>query len=613
MPAADDFEDAVRAHDAAVAAGGQEIWVGSEPTFTDRFADTPEWLVAALGGDKEARAQALLRALYARWPGALVLRPEGRRYPHETAPRWSLGLLRRRDGVPLWDGPSDPLLAGDREPRVHETLPDFGADVAAFQDHLATLRQRALRGGAGTLVFDGCTPPVDPTLALSTITPDPAVIEVNAAPSTCAFDFLLRSRRIYAAAAGEGLCPYRLRFNGEVADSGGGGQITLGGPTPATSPFIREPRLLPRLVRFFNRHPSLSYLYCHDFVGPGGQSVRADERGPAAFDELRLALALVDADRHLTPERAAQALAHFLADAGGNSHRAEINIEKLCNPRAGPRGMQGLVEFRALRMQHTPERATAIACLLRSVAAMLAGAPYDEPLVDWGRELHDRLALPLYLEHDLQAVLDCLCAAGFGLDAAIVDLLRADEFRHHADVVLPGATLEIRRALEFWPLVGDVTSAEQAGTARRIDGSTTRLELRLRARDASAAPWRITAAGRALPWRDEHDAHDPVRVAGLRYRAFEPTQGLHPALLGQAPVVLQLQHPARPEALALTLHEWHPDGIAYPGVPEDLADAARRRAERVVLQALDAAAVDAASDAPHPGPMRHGLDLRWPA
>ena len=612
MPAAEDFDDAVRAHDAAVAASGLDIWVGSEPTFTDRFADTPEWLVAALGGDKEARAQALLRALYARWPGALVLRPEGRRYPHEPAPRWSLGLLRRRDGLPLWDGPSDPLLAGQREPCVNEKLPDFGGDVAAFRRHLAALRQRILRDGAGTLVFDGCTPPVDPTLALSTITPDPAVIEVNAAPSSSALDFLLRSRRIYAAAAGEGLAPYRLRFNGEVADSGGGGQITLGGPTPASSPFVRQPRLLPRLVRFFNRHPSLSYLYCHDFVGPGGQSVRADERGPGSFDELRLALALVDADRDPTPERAAQALAHFLADAAGNSHRAEINIEKLCNPRAGPRGMQGLVEFRALRMQHTPERATAIACLLRAVVAMLASTTGEDSLIDWGRDLHDRLALPLYLELDLQAVFDQLHQAGFGLDAPITGVLRADEFRHHAAVALPGATLEVRRALEFWPLIGDVASAEQAGTSRRIDGSTTRLELRLRERDASGAPWHITADGRTLPWHDERDAHGPVRVAGLRYRAFEPTHGLHPALPAQAPVVLHLQHPSRPEILALTLHEWHPEGIAYPGVPADLADAARRRAERVTVQTLPAGAAAVPDEARHAGPATHTLDLRWP-
>ena len=107
------FEAAVQRHDAQVAALGLPIWVGSEPTFTDRQAQTPAWLHAALGDDKESRARALLVTLSGRMPGALVLRSTGRLYPGEKVPRWNLGLLRRRDGAPLWDGPPDPLLAPD--------------------------------------------------------------------------------------------------------------------------------------------------------------------------------------------------------------------------------------------------------------------------------------------------------------------------------------------------------------------------------------------------------------------------------------------------------------------------------------------------------------------
>ena len=47
------FDAAVRNHDAQVAAQGLTIWAGSEPTFTDRRTQTPEWLNTALGGDKE--------------------------------------------------------------------------------------------------------------------------------------------------------------------------------------------------------------------------------------------------------------------------------------------------------------------------------------------------------------------------------------------------------------------------------------------------------------------------------------------------------------------------------------------------------------------------------
>jgi uncharacterized protein (DUF2126 family) len=736
MSTADPFDAAVRRHDERLAAAGLSIWVGSEPTFTDRMAQTPEWLSAALGGDKEARGQALLRRLARQWPGGVVLRSVGRRYPGEGAPRWNVGLYRRRDGAPLPALPPDPLLAvphplpaatpdalpgtprdpvsarpsdvvpalpldpllavsphpapavpRDRLPTVPrgsepavppdavlavpprpaseappepvpaalpEPMPaDAGAgDAAAWVGALAAAFAAegwqvdltaaeagghrlavtfaageapcvfALRAGVPAqpprlelppldgvprwlavlrcvadaaarcrltaLVVAGEPPPVDDTVELTTITPDPAVIEVNSAPSASAAEFLARSRQIYAAAAGLGLAPYRLYYNGAVADSGGGGQITLGGPSPEASPFIRAPRLLPRLVRFFNRHPSLSYLYAHDFVGSSGQSVRADERGSGAFDELALALELLDRHPDSGPALLWQSLAPFLSDAAGNNHRAEINIEKLHNPFLPGRGRQGLVEFRALRMQHTPERAAALACLLRAVVAMLAKTDGPLPLIDWGRELHERFALPFYLERDLAEVLAALSGAGFGLGEEIESVLRRDEFRHWADLRLPGAVLQLRRALEFWPLLGDAASPEQGGPCRLVDASTARVELRLRPVADPAFPgdwhdWQVACAGTALPLRRERDADGELRVYGIRYRSFAPAWGLHPALPAQAPVTLRLRHPALAEERVVTLHEWRPDGEAYPGLPADLDDAARRRAQRVTV------------------------------
>ena len=45
----DSFDAAIRAHDAAVAACGLDIWIGAEPTFTNRLSESPEWLTDALG------------------------------------------------------------------------------------------------------------------------------------------------------------------------------------------------------------------------------------------------------------------------------------------------------------------------------------------------------------------------------------------------------------------------------------------------------------------------------------------------------------------------------------------------------------------------------------
>lgn len=635
------FLDAVHRHDAAIAERGLEIWVGSEPTFTDRHQLSAEWQSTALGGDKEARAQSLSCELWRRMDACVLLRSVGRRYPGEDEPRWNLGLFRRRDGIAIWDGPLDPLLAPNVIPgtpaldawatnlaatfsargwmtevafmpdaAVHRVKlmmqPDSPAsldfdlhgsssgacidlplisDVSACLAILGCIAQSANACGLATLVIGGESPPVDDSVELTTITPDPAVIEINTAPSTNAAEFLHRSMEIYAAASLEGLSPYRLYFNGAVADSGGGGQITLGGRSPHTSPFVSEPRLLSRLVRFLNRHPALSYLYSHDFVGSSGQSARADERGTSAFDELVLALDLLDREPDPTPELQWKTLAPFLCDASGNNHRAEINIEKLWNPFLPGRGQMGLVEFRALRMQHTPERATALACLLRAVAAMLASAPYELPLIDWGRALHQRFALPYFLEQDLQAVLDALTKAGLGLGPAIEDVLRREEFRRWADVRLPGCTLELRRALEFWPLLGDAASPEQGGSSRLVDSSTKRVELRLRPGDDEQAgdwgEWEASVRGVVLPCRSEHDEKGELRVYALRYRSFAPFAGLHPSLGAQVPVTVALRHPTRGLARTMTLHEWKPGDEPYPGLPEDLADAAARRSERV--------------------------------
>lgn len=666
------FDAEVDEHDARLAALGRVVWVGSEPTFTDRHAQSPEWLSVALGGNKEVVAGRLIAGLCRRRPGGVVLRSEGRLYPGEAQPRWNIGHYRRRNGLSLWHGPPDPIedppapgtgvlpaldhwaetladrLAGvgfqpghssadadepgrwtvvvgqddgsplafaleftqlDGQPTACIALPPL-ASVASFLAVLQALGQAARDCALPSLLLAGCTPPVDASVELITATPDPAVIEFNTAPSIDAADFLRRSREIYAAVAAQGLAPYRLHFNGAVADSGGGGQITLGGPSPLASPFLQVPELLPRLVRFFNRHPSLSYNYSHDFVGSSGQSARADERGADACNELALGLHLLAQQANPQPELLWRSLDPFLCDAVGNSHRAEINIEKLWNPNLGPRGLQGLVEFRALRMQQTPERATALACLLRAIVALLATHRDDLALIDWGAELHERFALPYYLEQDLLAVLAALQAAGLGLGPALRGVLLREEFRRSGQVSLPGCTLELRRALEFWPLVGDATSPHQGGTSRLVDSSTARVELRLR-HDPACPGWQVLAAGQRLPMRSERDAQGEVAVYSLRYRCFAPHLGLHPTLGSQAPLRLRLRHPDQNHDHGVTLHEWRPDGAAYDGLPEDLDEARRRRAERITVEPVTRGADSDALDEPPLRPGAYALDLRW--
>jgi uncharacterized protein (DUF2126 family) len=694
-----EFERALAAHDAALATRGLDIWIGNEPTFTDRQSFDPAWLNGALGADKRTRAAALLRDLAADMPGSAILRSIGRQYPGESQPRWNFGLYARRDGTPVWTGPPDPLLTavtgtpdiaawhaalagafGQRGLvcRAFQTardwrllvgmdnmtvlpdpasdarclraslhcgaLPDNGLndelaasgvwlltlsielvdgcngacvelpavpDVTRFAALLDAIAEAARESALPTLTLRGFPPPVDAHVSWTTLTPDPAVIELNMAPYPTASEFLRHNRRAFSAAAAQGLAPYRLYYNGTVADSGGGGQITLGGPTPARSPFFHTPELLPRLIRYVLCHPALSYLFAHDYVGSGGQSVRADERGSDAFTELKLALALLARTPSPDAPTLWRSLAPLLTDLAGNSHRADLNIEKLWNPWQPGRGQLGLVEFRAFRMQHTPERAAALAALLRALLALLTERDVVAELLNWGALLHERFALPFYLESDLAAVLADLDAEGWGLAPALVDELAADHWRHCHTIEFEGARLTLRRALEFWPLLGD--TAHEQGGSRPVDASTSRLELVLRSASREAlAGWQLRAEDIALPLRTERDAHGDARIFGLRYRAFAPAEGLHPTLPAQTPLHLTLLHPALPEALAIEWHEWRPDGLPYDGLPRDLDDARARRAERCVQQRRTRNSLRPARGAASGALSAYALDLRFP-
>ncbi len=493
-----------------------DVWIGAEPTFTDRRSQDPWWLTVAEGGDKLGRARALLADLAPRLgAGPRLVDLEGRHFEGEPAPRFCLGVRFRRAAAPA-----------DGEVQL-------------------------------------------------TVTPDPGVVEVNTAPAPDLATFLADAEAIYAAAAAVGLSPVRWRFNGRAADSGGGGQLTLGGPTPEASPFFRHPTLLPRLIRFLCNHPSLSYAFAGECVGSASQGPRPDEGVRERFEELQVAVDRLEArGARPDPQELWETLAPLLVDASGNSHRAELNVEKLWNPHLPGRGRLGLVELRSLRMPATAGRLAALAALFRALVARLVAVPYAEPLSDWGASLHDQLALPTFLEEDLRGVLDDLAAHGVGLGPSTTALL-LERPEPLAEIRLERTTLTVVPALEFWPLLGDVASQERAG-ARLVDASAERVEVRI-AHDGGADPGRLGADGWEVPLTSADSGRR--HVAGLRYRAFLPRPGLHPGLPAQDPLLLSWEREGR--RVGVELHGWIPGGGTYPGLPDDDAEARRRCRERV--------------------------------
>ena len=81
------------------------LTMGGEPTFVG--IDEPEslqWNIEALGQAKRNRGMALIRGLRERMTaGALLHYGQGKWYPGEPLPRWSLGCYWRRDGVAVWE------------------------------------------------------------------------------------------------------------------------------------------------------------------------------------------------------------------------------------------------------------------------------------------------------------------------------------------------------------------------------------------------------------------------------------------------------------------------------------------------------------------------------
>lgn len=707
------FDAAISAHDEAVASSGIDVWIGAEPTFTNRYAESPEWLSEALGETKQGFALRITRKLHKHYPGSIVLRSLGRQYADEEQPRWSLGLYRRRDGHLLADNlPSDPLDAScacdkkkletfwrslcdqlnhnglsasafkldidmgmrilftvdtqtstdgsarrlcidpDKDPRLkreslqsHPIPPEGltdelaadglylicigftdGApenssrpaieiagfpDVELFTRFVQRVASAANTAGLAGLVWQGFPPPVDARVAWMTLTPDPAVLEVNEAPASSISAFLDMSRRLFDVVQSSGLSPYRLNYNGDIAESGGGGQFTIGGPSAEKSPFFVSPHLLSRLVVYLNHHPALSYWFAPIYVGSSSQSPRTDENVFESFSELQVSLQHLDESESPTPEFIWRSLSPFLVDTSGNAHRSEINIEKLWNPYLPSRGCLGLVEFRAFRMVQDAESAAAIAALLRSLVVMLARQKSHPELIEWGSRLHDRFALPFYLLQDLHRVFADLRSAGLGLGAPIIQRLCADHWRHVGDAELDGCRLDVDLAIEFWPLLGD--AAEQAGGSRLVDASTKRLQLSLRkggAQKTNLEDWRLQVGQYWIPFSSETDEEGDVLIAGLRYRAFVPWVGMHPGLGAQTPIVLYLLPPSGQTGLRCTLHDWQPEGKPYDGLPDHFEEARRRIAERFVVEPIARNQAPEPVNPPRQAVTEYCLDLR---
>ena len=448
------------------------------------------------------------------------------------------------------------------------TFDEFCALIAAID---------TAREATGLAVeLEGYAPPPSPDRLRFAVTPDPGVLEVNLPPVGSCREATALYHTMFDAGLAAGLTAERYLLDGRAAGSGGGNHITIGGPTPAQSPWLARPDLLASLVTFTQHHPSLSYLFTGLFVGPTSQAPRVDEARHDALYELEIALPrLFDAP----PAWQIDALLrHLLVDVAGSTHRAEISIDKLFDPQT-PYGRQGLVELRAFEMPPHPRMLAAQAILVRALVASFTAAPYRHPLVRWGQELHDRFLLPYFLWRDFEDVLGHLAAH----DAA----LPGDGYRPFLELRCPlagaievgAARIEVRNAIEPWHVLGE--EATQHGTARYVDSSVERIELRATGLDPER--YQVAVNRAIVPLRP--GAGRDLRVGGVRFRAWCPPHALHPHLGIHHPLRIDVIDTWGKRAVAgAAYHVWHPEGRAYDAPPLTRVEADARRIRRFTLE-----------------------------
>ena len=346
-------------------------------------------------------------------------------------------------------------------------------------------------------------------------------------------------------------------LDGRHTGTGGGNHLTLGGSSPADSPFLRRPDLLKSMIGYWLNHPALSYLFSGVFIGPTSQAPRVDETRPDAVYELELAFSLLNRTRRggCPPWLVDRIFRNLLVDVTGNTHRSEFCIDKLYSPDSAT-GRLGLVEMRAFEMPPHARMSLAQQLLVRALVAWFWREPYEERPIRWGTRLHDLFPPAIFCRTQFRNGHPGFAASGLPVREHAW-FAPHSEFRFpvYGRVCYEGVELELRQAIEPWYVLGEEPGA--GGTARYVDSSVERMQVRVRGLIGERVA--VMCNGRRLPLQPTGTHGD--FVCGVRYRAWQPPRCLHPTIPVHTPLVFDVVDIAAERSIGgCTYHVAHPGG-----------------------------------------------------
>jgi uncharacterized protein (DUF2126 family)/transglutaminase-like putative cysteine protease len=114
---------------------GLSLTIGGEPTFvSNKNRDAYEWNFGAVGHEKYRLSEDILWNLEKKFgSGSLFQYCQGKWYPGELIPRWSLNCYWRKDGEPVW---SDPSLFSRESDKTEISLDQMKSFAISFSETL---------------------------------------------------------------------------------------------------------------------------------------------------------------------------------------------------------------------------------------------------------------------------------------------------------------------------------------------------------------------------------------------------------------------------------------------------------------------------------------------